>query len=416
MKSILLLLFAFVLVTPAQAAVWESFNQWDNSWEQRYSDWVKAEWNQYIFSDEKSPYYGIATDCADASYAMRIIFAYENNLTFAAHDATRKSSKNVISNKMKRFDKHPAGFPRLKAFINFISAVLYTANLSDDTVPVALNTEALIPGIIYVKPKVHSYQIKEWSAQGIPVTINSTTPYSVKDMHKYLSFPSYIPEDTVNFTDGYRRFKRPNELHKPTSSLPGYSIEQFTASEHYDFNNNDFNEYVISRTSTQPETKYEKVRRLMFNICYSTYNRASVINESTAYFNKIRSQGRQCMNYSEFDQYSTFTRDKRLKDYFVRLQDYLTSTDNLRGEKFPLKQYAIDLFKNDSRTYKRSREQFLEFCSVPYKSGAELTVREIWQRIDNNLLVQNPNTTNDWRWGDYSQPFTTSCPTFEEIH
>jgi len=415
MKSLSVLIF-FLFSLNLNAAVWETHQQWNNDWEQKYSQWVLNDWYQYIFTDDDSPYKGFATDCADASYAMRAIFAFENNLPFAAHDSTRKSSKKVISNSMKRFDKHPAGVPRLKEFMKFISAVLYTGNLANDTVPIALNSDNLIPGIVYVKPRVHSYQIKDWSPQGIPITINSTTPYSVKDMHKYISFPAYIPEDTKHFSDGYRRFKRPDELHKPTSSLKGFSLEQFTVSKQFNFNAVEFNEYIISKTATRKETKKEKVKRFMFNICYSSYNRAGVIEESTTYFNKIRSQGRSCMNANEFDQYSTFSRDKRLKEYFFRLQDYLKETNNLKGSSFPLKQYAIDTFKENPNDYYISREQFLKFCKIPYKPGANLTVRETWHRIKYNRLVQNPNTTNDWRWGDYIRPFTTSCPTFEEVH
>jgi len=414
MKSLfisILLLFA----VSSQAAVWDSAYTWDQRWEQQYSDWVKNSWDQYIFTDKNSPYFGIPTDCADASYAMRAIFAFENSLPFAIVDPTRSSTKPV-SNKMGRWNKLPAGVPRLKAFIGYLSAIIYTGSMPDDTVPVALNSASLIPGIVYVKPRVHSYQIKDWSPQGIPVTINSTTPYSVKDMHKYLSFPAYIPEDIKTFSDGYRRFKRPNELYKMTSTLPGFSLEQYRASKHYEFNSVDFNDYVISRTQTEQETVEDKTRRLMFNICYSSYNRASVIDESTAYFNKIRATGRSCMNASEFDQYSTFSRDKRLKEYFIRLGKYVDSTKRFKGKRFPLKAYATDLFESNPKKYRRTREQFLKFCTVPYKRNRVLDVRQVWQRVERNLIVQNPNTTNDWRWGDYNRQFTTNCPTFEEIH
>lgn len=414
MKSLFIGLILLFSVS-AQATVWDSFYTWDQQWEEKYSDWVNTSWHQYIFTDADSPYNGIPNDCADAGYAMRAIFAFENNLPFAIIDPTRNSTK-PITNQMSRWDKLPAGVPRLKAFIAYLAGIVYTGSMPQDSVPVALTKEALIPGIIFVKPRVHSYQIKDWSPQGIPVTINSTTPYSVKDMHKYISFPAYIPEDMTNFSDGYRRFKRPDELYKMTSSLPGFSLEQFITSEALNFNSVDFNDFIIGRTATEKETVEVKTRRLMFNICYSSYNRASVINESTNYFYKIQNEGRSCMNAKEFDQYSTFSRDKRLKEYFVRLQQYIAQTKNFKGESFPLKAYALDIFVNDPKQYQRNRKQFLKFCTIPYDSGKILDVREVWQRLRFDLLVQNPNTTRDWRWGDYTAPFTTSCPTFEEVH
>ena len=74
MKSILFILLSTILITiPAQSAVWETHYQWNDAWEQQFSRWVNAEWDQFIFSDPDSKYYGIPTDCADASYGMRAV-------------------------------------------------------------------------------------------------------------------------------------------------------------------------------------------------------------------------------------------------------------------------------------------------------------------------------------------------------
>ncbi len=414
-----------LLSVPTYADVWTSFNTWDQRWEDQYSEWVTTDWHAHIFTDEKSVYYGIPTDCADASYAMRAIFAYENNLPFAVNDPTR-NSKKPISNKMKRWDKFPQNIDRLKAFIKLLAMTLSTASMPQDTVPVALNRDSLLPGITYVKPGVHSYQIIEWAKQGFPVTLNSTTPYSLKTLHKYLSFPAYVPEDYTRFSDGYRRFKRPDELYKPTSSLEGFSLEQFQVSQKLNAHVINFNDYIIEKTQLVKEGVKDKTRRLMFNICYSSFNRISVIKEATDYYNKITNNGRSCMNASEFDQYSTYSRDKRLKEYFVRLKNFMDVTVEFQTEErsstppdkyFHLKPYALDIFTDNPDNYRRTKEQFLNFCELDYAPGKVIDVRELWQRIKHDQLIQNPNSSIEWRWGEHPAGyFQTSCPSYQESY
>ena len=89
MKQALLLLICsavYLMAGNAQAAVWSENNSWDQTWEDRYSDWVKTSFNEDVFT--QGSYKGIATDCADAVYAARLIFAFENQLPFVILDPT----------------------------------------------------------------------------------------------------------------------------------------------------------------------------------------------------------------------------------------------------------------------------------------------------------------------------------------
>ena len=75
MKSLTVLAVLGGLQT-AQASVWKEQNQWDSSWEEKYSNWIQTSFNEDIFTAGK--YKGIPTDCADAVYAARAIFSFEN--------------------------------------------------------------------------------------------------------------------------------------------------------------------------------------------------------------------------------------------------------------------------------------------------------------------------------------------------
>ena len=85
-KQFLLLFLLMTLgslgITTTQASIWESTKIWTIEEEDRYSNWVKENWKADIFINPDSPYFAIPTDCADAAYAMRIIYAFENKLPF----------------------------------------------------------------------------------------------------------------------------------------------------------------------------------------------------------------------------------------------------------------------------------------------------------------------------------------------
>lgn len=82
----------------AQAAVWKAKNTWDERWENNYRAWVTRYWNEEFFMDEKKPsYYKFEHDCADAVYAMRLIFAYEHKLPFVIHNPMKKKSSSVTT-------------------------------------------------------------------------------------------------------------------------------------------------------------------------------------------------------------------------------------------------------------------------------------------------------------------------------
>src|SRR5689334_8914534 len=59
------------------APVWVAEHDWldkvpgtDRTFEDKYSDWVKSNVDEKIFTSPDSPLYGIQTDCAEAVYAI----------------------------------------------------------------------------------------------------------------------------------------------------------------------------------------------------------------------------------------------------------------------------------------------------------------------------------------------------------
>ena len=56
------------------SAVWNSPNTWNLEYEAKYQKWVKETLKKDIFTDPKSLYCQIDTDCADMIYTISIFF------------------------------------------------------------------------------------------------------------------------------------------------------------------------------------------------------------------------------------------------------------------------------------------------------------------------------------------------------
>jgi len=143
------LVFILIMNHPrAHSFVWESKNTWSNEWEKSYESWIKKNLNQDIFTRKSGILHGISTDCADALYAIRISFSYENKLPFVinAPDATKDKMK-TLSNETNMFDQIKNESDRVRSFINYVSAEVGTENLERDTFPISI--KSIGPGSVY---------------------------------------------------------------------------------------------------------------------------------------------------------------------------------------------------------------------------------------------------------------------------
>ena len=112
-------LFFLILIGPTNAlsSVWKDDKKWDKSWEQKYSNWVAGpEVTLDMFTDPQKKYYGITADCADAVYALRAIFSYENGLPFSFVNPHFKK-KTLFSNRTSQFNRIKKGSKRFKVLL-----------------------------------------------------------------------------------------------------------------------------------------------------------------------------------------------------------------------------------------------------------------------------------------------------------
>ncbi|MBO0614595.1 MAG: hypothetical protein RL122_506 [Pseudomonadota bacterium] len=415
MKKMFALAFLFAVISSmssmASAAVWPNENEWDSSWEDRYRQWVRTEWKDDIFMDPAKPiYYKFENDCADAVYAMRLIFAFEHRLPFVINN--RDKAGKLVNNSMSTWDNLSPD-QRVRQFMNHVADMTSSESLRNDTYPVALND--IKPGDVYVAPGVHSYQIADVTEAGIAEVMASTTPKQARYLLRTPSFPFYVPEDK-RLGDGYRRFKQPQNIMRAAIEQPGYSEEQFQLAAELQYDYVKFTDVISGKLAKRPETADEKTQRLLLALCMYANDRAVYVYDAQWYLQQIRGQGRQCMNAKEYDDHSTPGRDKRLTMFFDSIRRHLDHVGRFDPRSQPAR-WAKAVFSQDQPP-PQEMKSLNDFCEVQMTLVGEgeqdykMTLRELRQNVEAGSLISDPHAPLPFRWGIVKEPYRAECPTY----
>jgi len=375
-----------------------------------------------ILPMEDKALFGLALDCSDAIYAMRIIYAYQNKLPFEINDPR---NGRILSNRFKKWDgfretrKHEnddgtwktyrgpeyTETDKLRAFINFVGDITSTVNLAQDTYPVAL--EDVQPGDMFLLPRNHAYIVKDIDPTGAMTTLSHSSPRAWRVMAEINDFPAEVPEDRKK-RDGYRRFKPHKYLKKSALSVPGASDEQWNVSKSLGGDREAFKLATQTALASIKEPMRSKAERLFYSLCDYTSQRVDIVNQSLSYLENInQNSGRQCMSFREYAEYSTPGRDKKLGGQFKLLRA-LTKNPDWQNESFGLKP-VIEAIFDPSDTM--SEQEIGSFCAVPFdiRGGRQITLREIWRGLKAGRVVSDPHAPLDSRWGLSHEPWAPHC-------
>ena len=404
-----LIAFSVLLVVfPSQAMVWKTVNTWDDVWEKRYQHWVKNNWTEEFFMDERKPiYYKYSHDCADAVYAMRLIFAYEYKLPFVIHNPAKPGK--TISNGMTRWDKYSQG-KRVRKFLDYVADMTSTKSLAFDTYPIALDD--IKPGDLYAAPGVHSYQIVNVTEYGVAEVMSSTTPKAPRFLDRIPSFPFYVPEDFKRKSDGYRRFIQPQNIRLPIKKQPGYSDEQYTIAKAVRYNYVRFTDIIASALGKKKEKADQKTLRLMIALCMYANDRAVYVYDALWHLQEMQKKGRRCMNRREYDNFSTPSRDRRLKSFFNAVKNHYEKNARYNHWTQP-QRWAKTLFAVKPPRPKDVKE-LNEFCKVQMSLGEKyfMPLRELRQNLSAGRVISDPHAPLEFRWGAQVKPYKARCKTY----
>ena len=332
MKKIVFLLL-FMFGAQAQAQIWVADKAWNQSWENKYAQWVAGNVGPNFFKELGGNYAKLRIDCADAHYALKAYFAFHNGLEFAVDGGN-------VTNNMTRFNNisNPEG--RLIEFIKYMAGHLGTESLAHkDTYPVAIN--AVQPGDLFMY-KIgtngnftrHAYIIKNINVDGTFDVIYSTQdrmrkglPLNRRQSYMFTKAPTNRGGDANHW--GFRRTKLPQHS---TIAQEGLSIS-------------DFSQYALAR-QVDNITFFREVRRIhqsvkespnmalkrnFDTVCSAAQDRVDIVTNAVKF---VASVGGRCLAYQEYDTYSTPSRDSGIKDNFKNYEiDFVEVMNNGHANK-----------------------------------------------------------------------------------
>lgn len=414
-----LLIFGTLLFfSNLQAVVWENSNQWDESFELKYREWIKSEEvNPKIFVDVKSPYSGLHLDCADLAYVLRAIFAYENGLPFQVKNpvATVKSKRQYFSNDMDKWDNQDKAL-KIKSFLTFIANSLGSDTLSFfDTFPVKLDKISSGDIFLFKIDKEdgairHTYIIKNVNEKGLFDIIYSTQ--SVKEDQKMFYSRKnkqisslFIPQSAR----GFKRMKWPSHYSLPGEEViiaPDQSDEQYELAAQ--MGGVKFFKYLQKLLQVRAETYLEELSRLMADICFSFGERKNVVMAAQKFLTKISNR---CMDYQEFDAFSTPNLDNTIIQEYQDLKNKydVLSADKITEISKTIAGQRLLSFMGEINS------DTVSWCSMTIKdNNAEyvLTMKNFVENIIAKRTSFHPNDSQLRRWGLDLQGEATSCKTW----
>lgn len=411
MLKLFFLAINFLLLS-AHASVWEDTREWSAEAELEFAAWMRSEAvHEYMFTKPTSPYYGISVDCADASYALRAIFAFHHQLPFVIVNPSGSRGTNpTLNNRMNNWDHTAPGIPRLIAMINEIAMSVGTDNLAYlDSYPIMLKN--IRPGTVFVSRKKiaedysvkHAFNIKAVNPGGTFDVIYSSEAIQAGKMpmqRRKDREMDVLPSDPY----GFRQFRWPAHLNRKIKDLPlelNASFEQFELAAR--LNIHQFNKVVRQRLATIKESDNERLERMLKAVCQEAQSRIAVINLGELRRKALRGE---CMNFQDYDIYSTPARDASLKEAFMTLEkNYLEikdteGVDHLDPRTVEFAEIILmDRFKFD--------EELKKWCPIEYLPGTTIDLAELWKRVYFSRLSSHPNDIVATRWGEEATERTT---------
>lgn len=406
MKNLLftiLFSFTFFTSTNSQAAVWQAENQWDQTWENKYRDWVLMNWTSDYFT-KPGPFQNLKLDCADAAYSMRLIYSYTAKLPFVVNDPT--GGPKLISQEMSRWDGQPED-KKVRNFLLFIFQLTSTGSLQKDSFPVAITPSSLSSGSILTTDLAnhHTWTVQSFSPAGIPFLIFGSRP-AVTSLYTRFEFPTsgfVFPKGLSAITQaGFKNFKQPLDLKTPSLQVPGSSDEQYRLTASL------WASTIQRKLATRTEDLNTMAKRILAGTCQSLKERRDIVLQG----NKLNlSLGSQCMNAQQYDDYSTPSRDQRFLDQVTVLNDVYQQWKSTSPDELDVETAA------KMESLQQGEESALDpnaFCVVEIQTGVPLTLGQMFARLKGKKISSNPMDSIETRWGFSLQPSekTKRCPKY----
>ncbi len=260
--------------------VWEvGDRRWTIEEERRFEKWVEENITEDFFIRHSIP-----TDCADAVYAIRWIYARMAHLPAAA---TTKEGRLIghWSTDWKHLPTHPEWDQdeRFRAALLYILPKTWTGTLPHDTYPVQISTDSLTPGTLFLLTESHTGIIGHVYRDGSYVhplqTWESALPVKVQ---KLTSRYFFLAKADFRTGSGLVKFRWPVSengewKYLPAREHPFYSEEQYAPG--FSKGYADFAEAVARKIDPKHYTPAEKLARVTGTITRLLKERVAIVLE-----------------------------------------------------------------------------------------------------------------------------------------
>jgi len=346
--------------------VWEvGERRWSIEEERRFEQWVEETITEEFFIR-----YDIPTDCADAVYAIRWIYARIHHLPAAA---TTKQGRFVghWSTDWKDLPTDPEWHKdeRFRAALFYLFPRTWTGTLPLDTYPITISPDSVRPGTLFLITESHTGIIAHVFRDGSHAhplqTWESALPIKVQKLSLRYFF-SVRPES--NARSGLVKFRWPISENGEWKYLsirehPFYSEEQYSRDFYKTFP--DFVEAVAKRIDPNTYAPMEKMGKVMGTITRFLKERVPIVQEGYQ-----QCHGGGCPEASElWEVYSTPGRDGTIVQLMGHLSEIIESIPlDKEVAKGMMKTISIDISNGRSITFAEAYENHLWFSPHPEDS------------------------------------------------
>lgn len=399
----LVLSLNFIFVSLASASVWQSDKHWNESWQNKYSNWIATDVGPKFFKKLGSPFKELKIDCADAHYALIAYFSRMHGLHMVVNNGS-------FSNKTTSFDRIQNPDKRLAAFINRLSNSYGTESLAHrDSYPVGLRD--IKPGDLFTY-KVgtngnytrHAYIVKNINIDGTFDVMYSTQARrdAGQPLNRHKSFmfkkaPFNTGADKNHW--GFRRAKNSGDSAVSQESLRLSDFSQYQLAfkllKDKGFTNGKlaFFREVRRLNKSVNESPNRLAERNFQAVCHSVQDRVEAVQNGVDHSKKI---GGRCMEYGDYDAYSTPSRDSGIMDDYRNYHADVQSVDQSKINSFNKNMFMYIFQKGDISL--KQANSLLEACSVNTSIG-RFDIGNFKKNLFGGRVSFHPNDNIHRRWG-----------------
>jgi hypothetical protein len=346
--------------------VWEvGDRRWTVEEERRFEKWVDETITEDFFIR-----YQIPTDCADAVYAIRWIYARTNHLPAAA---TTRDGRWIghWSTDWKHLPTHPEWHrdERFRAALFYLFPKTWTGTLPLDTYPVRVSPDSVTPGTLFLVTESHTGIIGHVFLDGSQAHPLQTWESGLPVKAQKLSLRYFFsPRPESNARSGLVKFRWPVSengewKYLPVEEHPFYSEEQYSPG--FCQGSADFVEAVARRIDPTDYAPMEKMAKVMGTITHYLKERTPIVLTG---YEQCRHGG--CPEGSEgWEIHSTPGRDGMIISLMDHLSQVIESNhlDQERAKEM-MEAIPIDISENRSVTLYHVYQNHLWFSSHPEDS------------------------------------------------